>query len=53
MASHDSTTIKLADDTTVVGLIDVEVVRDLAVWCLDNNLSLTVSIENKMIVDYR
>ena len=45
---HDSNTIlKFADDTTVVGLITDndekayrEEVRDLAMWCQDNNLSL-------------
>ena len=48
---HDSKTIiKFSDDTTVVGLItdnDVtanrEEVRELAVWCQDNNFSLNVS----------
>ena len=46
--------------TTVVGLITDndktgyrEKVRDLAVWCQDNNLSLNVIKTNKMIVDYR
>jgi hypothetical protein len=28
-------------------------VRDLAVWCQDNNLSLNVIKTNEMIVDYR
>ena len=50
MARHDSNTIiKFADDTTVVGLINDndetsyrEEVRDLALWCQDNNLSLNV-----------
>ena len=45
MAKHDSNTIiKFADDTTVVGLITDnnetaygEEVRDLAVFCQDNN----------------
>ena len=49
-AMHDSNTIiKFADDTTVVGLITNndetayrEEVRDLAMWCQDNNLSLNV-----------
>jgi hypothetical protein len=61
VAKHDSNTIfKFADDTTVVGLItDIdetayrEEVRELAVWCQDNNLSLNVSKTNEMIVDYR
>ena len=50
MARHDSNTIiKFADDTTVVGLITDndetayrEEVRDLVVWCQDNNLSLNM-----------
>ena len=47
MARHDSNTIiKFADDTIVVGLItdndNREEVRDLVVWCQDNNLSLNV-----------
>jgi hypothetical protein len=44
----------------VVGLITnndetsyKEVVRDLAVWCQDNNLSLNVIKTKQMIVDYR
>ena len=61
MASHDcNTIIKFADDTTVVGLITEsnktayrEDVRDLAVWCQDNNLSLIVIKTKEMIVDYR
>jgi hypothetical protein len=60
VAKHDSNTIiKLADDTIVVGLINdnderaYREVRDLAVWCQDNNLSLTVSKTKEMIVDYR
>ena len=61
MARQDSNTImKFADDTTVVGLITdndetdyMEEVRDLAVWCQDNNLSLNVIKTKEMIVDYR
>ena len=60
-ARHDSNAIiKFADDTTVVGLITDndekayrEVVRELAGWCQDNNLSLNVIKTNEMIVDYR
>jgi hypothetical protein len=44
----------------VVGLItdnnetaNREDVRDLAVWCQDNNLSLNVIKTKEMIVDYR
>ena len=61
VAKHDSNTIiKFADDTTVVGLITDndetayrEDVRELAVWCLDNNISLNVSKTKELIVDYR
>ena len=61
MARHDSNTIiKFADDTTVVGLItDIdetayrEKIRDLVMWCQDNNLSLNVIKTKQMIVDYR
>ena len=60
-ARHDSNTIiKFADDTTVVGLITDndetayrEGVRDLAVWCQDNNLSLNRIKTKEMIVNYR
>jgi hypothetical protein len=61
MANCDSNTIiKFADDTTVVGLIPNndemvyrEEVRELVVWCQDNNLSLNVSKTKELIVDYR
>ena len=61
MARHDSNTIiKFADDTTVVGHITDndetayrEEVRDLAVWCQNNNLSLNVTKTKEIIVDYR
>ena len=61
MARHDSNTIiKFADDTTKVGLITDNIetpcreeVRDLALWCQDNNLSLNVIKTKEMIVDYR
>ena len=51
VAKHYSNTIiTFADNTTVAGLITDndetayrEEVRDLAVWCQDNNLSLNVS----------
>jgi hypothetical protein len=47
MARHNTNTInKFAEDSTVVGDNDEtayrEEVRDLAVWCQDNNLSLNV-----------
>jgi hypothetical protein len=61
VAKHDSNTIiKFSDDTKVVGLITDndetayrEEVRDLAVWCQDNNFSLNVSKTKERIVDYR
>ena len=61
MARHDSNTIiKFASDTTVVGLITDndekvyrEEVRDLAMWCQDNNLSLNVIKTKDMFVDDR
>jgi hypothetical protein len=61
VAMHNSNTIiKFADDTTVVGLITngdetayKEEVRDLAVRCQDNNLSLNVNKAKELIVDYR
>ena len=61
VVKHDSNTfIKFADDTTVVGLITDNdetayrgEVRDLAVWCKDNNFSLNVSKTKELIVDYR
>jgi hypothetical protein len=61
MARHDSNNvIKFADDTTVVGLITNndetayrEEVRDLAMWCQENNLSLNLIKTKEMIVDYR
>jgi hypothetical protein len=60
MARHDSNTIiKFADNTTVVGLITdnderaYREVRELAMWCQNNNLSLNVTKTKEMIVDYR
>jgi hypothetical protein len=61
MARHDSNTIiKFATDTTVVGLITDndetayrEEVRELAWWCQNNNLSLNITKNKEMIVDYR
>ena len=49
------------DDTTTVGLITDndetiayrEEVRDMIVWCQDNNVSFNVSKTKEMIVDYR
>ena len=47
-----------ADNITVVGLISdnnetAYRVREVAVWCQDNNLSLNVSKTKYLIVDYR
>jgi hypothetical protein len=61
VAKQDSNTIiKFADDTTVVGLVTDndetayrEEVRELAVWCQENNLSLNVSKTEELIMDYR
>jgi hypothetical protein len=61
MAKHDSNTIiKFADNTPVVGLITnkdetayKEEVRELSVWCYDNNFSLNVRKTKELIVDYR
>ena len=61
VAKHNSNTIiKFAHDTTVIGLITdndetayMEEVRELAVWCQDNNLSLNVRKTKELIVDYR
>jgi L-asparaginase/Glu-tRNA(Gln) amidotransferase subunit D len=62
VAKHNSNTIiKFADDNGgTLGLITDndetayrEEVRDLAVRCQNNNLSLNVSKKNKMTVDYR
>jgi hypothetical protein len=61
VAKHDSNTIiKFADDTTMVGLITGndetaygEEVRDLAVWCQDNNLSLNMIKTKEMTMAYR
>jgi hypothetical protein len=58
VAKHNSNTIiKFADNTTVVGLITDnddtayrEEVRELAVWCQDNNISLNVSKIKELIV---
>jgi hypothetical protein len=57
---YSNTIIKFADYTKVVGLITNKdetayrtEVRDLAVWCQDNNLSLNVSETKELIVRYR
>jgi hypothetical protein len=55
-----NTIIKFANNMTGFCLITDkdeaayrEKVRDLAVWCQDNNLSLNVSKTEELIVDYR
>ena len=61
VAKHDSNTIiRFAVDTIVVGLITNsdetayrEEVKNLVVWCQDNNLSLNVSKTKELIVDCR
>ena len=61
VAKHDSNIIiKFADNMTVVGLITddnetdyMEKVRDLALWCQDNNLSLNIRMTKELILDYR
>ena len=61
VALHNTnSSIKSADDTTVVGLIPNnnesayrEEVSELALWCQDNNLSLNVSKTKELIVDFR
>ena len=52
--------MKFADNTTVVSLITDndetacrEEVKDLAMWCRDNNLSPNMIKTKEMIVDYR
>ena len=58
VAKHDSNTIiKFADDTTLITDNNEtayrEEVRDMALSCQGNNLSLNVSKTKEMIVDYR
>jgi hypothetical protein len=57
VSTHDTNTIiTFADDTSVVSLItdaDETTFRDLAVWCQDNNLSLSISKTKGLIMDYR
>ena len=57
VAKHDSNTnIKFAVDTTVTDNNDAayrDEVRDLALWCQDNNLFLNVSKTKQLIVENR
>jgi hypothetical protein len=54
---ESNTIIKFADDTTTITDNNEtayrEEVRDLAVWCQNNNLSVNVINKKEMIVDYR
>ena len=57
---NTNTIIKFTMITTVVGLITDndetayrEEVRELAVWCQDNNLSFTVRMTKEIFVEYR
>lgn len=59
-AKFGSNHIKYADDTTVVGLInnnDEEAykgeVKQLAIWCNNNNLALNVDKTKELVVDFR
>ena len=60
-ASHENTTIlKFADDTTVLGLISNHdgsayrrEVEDLVLWCQNNNLTLNVNKTKEVIVNLR
>ena len=61
VATHASNSItKIADDTTVVGLITTndetayrEELMALAEWCQENNLSLNINKTKELIVDFR
>ena len=58
---HDTNSIiKFADDTTVVGAITNndklayrEEVRELVLWCQDNNLSVNISKTKELFIDFR
>ncbi|KAK7896601.1 hypothetical protein WMY93_021926 [Mugilogobius chulae] len=61
VASHNNTSIiKFADDTTVIGLITGEEekgyraeVASLEIWCKENNLHLNTTKTKEMIIDPR
>ncbi len=61
VSSHSSTSIvKFADDTVVLGLINnndeaayLDEVERLTSWCQDNRLSVNVSKNKELIVDFR
>jgi hypothetical protein len=57
---RSNTIMMFADGMTVVSLItdndetaNMKEVRDLAVLCQDNNLSLNISKTNELFMDYR
>ncbi|KAI5100188.1 gastrula zinc finger protein XlCGF28.1-like [Silurus meridionalis] len=59
VATSNSTTIKFADDTVVVGLIGnndeaayLLEIKNLERWCQENNLLLNVSKIKELIVDF-
>uniref|UniRef100_A0A3P9IGT3 Reverse transcriptase domain-containing protein n=1 Tax=Oryzias latipes TaxID=8090 RepID=A0A3P9IGT3_ORYLA len=59
-AHHSNTTVKFADDTTVVGLIsggDESAYRDevdqLTMWSRENNLLLNTTKTKEVIIDFR
>ncbi|KAK3556718.1 hypothetical protein QTP70_015089, partial [Hemibagrus guttatus] len=59
-AHHSNTIVKVADDTTVVGLVaggDESAYRDevewLSGWCRENNLLLNTTKTKELIIDYR
>ncbi|KAK3521381.1 hypothetical protein QTP70_004129 [Hemibagrus guttatus] len=59
VATTNSTTVKFADDTVVVGLISdnnetayLEEIRNLENWCQRNNLLFNVSKTKELIVDF-
>lgn len=61
LAAHSSnSTIKFADDTTIIGLIPGnddsayrEEVKALTSWCEDNNLHLNVCKTKEILLDFR
>ena len=59
-SSSQTSIIKFADDTVVVGLISnnndqayLKQVKDITQWCQLNNLALNVTKTKEMVVDYR
>ena len=59
-SSSDTSILKFADDTVVMGLIRnnneqayANQVEEVATWCQSNNLTLNVNKTKEMVVDYR